>query len=69
MNCGCGKVISKERIEQLPETRVCAECSRVKPYRGFITATPRHKGIHVSIVRDEEAAKAMERYAKVRTRG
>jgi len=58
----CGNQIPEERLEILPETRVCVSCSTEPPYRGFVSTTPRHKGTELSITKDPEAAAQMDRY-------
>lgn len=33
--CRCGTIISQERLEILPNTYVCVNCSTERPYVGF----------------------------------
>lgn len=65
INCkACGETIPPERLEALPETKVCVKCSTEAPYRGFVNMTPRHKGTELSITKDPEAARLMEKYSR-----
>lgn len=51
MRCShCSKEIPPARLEILPETTTCVECSEVKPYRGIIQGSHEHKGYSLEIV-------------------
>ena len=51
MNCeNCNQEIPPARLEILPETRVCVNCSDTKPYRAILSGTPSHKGSEMQIV-------------------
>jgi hypothetical protein len=61
--CRCGNVISKERLEILPNTRVCPSCSREQPYVGAMVYDHKTAG-RLEFVRPEntEAVEALRRY-------
>ena len=64
MKCKCGKEIPEARLLILPETKVCVDCSSVKPYRGFISGTAKHKGNELIIVDgDDPGIDYMEEYS------
>lgn len=52
----CKKEIPAARLEALPETKVCVECSDVKPYRGIIQGSHEHKGYSLEILPADDPA-------------
>ena len=52
----CKKEIPAARIEALPETKTCVECSSVKPYRGIIQGSHEHKGYSLEILPADDPA-------------
>jgi len=49
----CSTVISAKRIEALPHTKVCIQCSDVKPLRGHMI-TPHKTGSHIQIISEQQ---------------
>lgn len=60
--CGaCEEVIPLERLEALPETRVCVNCSSERPYRALISGTAKNKGNELIIEKaDSDAIRLAE---------
>ncbi len=51
MNCSnCNQEIPPARLEILPETTVCVNCSTTVPYKALISGTAHHKGVEIQIV-------------------
>lgn len=48
MCASCREEIPAERLEILPETKVCVKCSSVKPYRAIINVSVKHKIVEVT---------------------
>jgi len=46
----CRETIPPERLEALPETKVCVKCSTVKPYRAVVNVSVKHKIVEVTPV-------------------
>lgn len=55
MNCTkCDQPISEERLEALPDTKVCVACSDVKKVKGLVDYAHKTGGHLVMLPDDEE---------------
>lgn len=63
MKCHCGNMISAERLEILPNTRVCVSCSKEQPYVGAMVFDHKTAG-RLEFVRPEnkEAVETLRRF-------
>lgn len=63
-NCHtCGKVIPAERLEALPDTLTCVDCSTVQKYKGFLVFGHKTGGETVLInPSDKEALRQAKRF-------
>lgn len=63
MKCKCGNEISRERLEILPNTRVCVGCSKEQPYVGAMVFDHKTAG-RLEFVRPEnkEAVETLKRF-------
>ena len=46
----CNKEIPPARLEILPETTTCVNCSTVEKRKAIIEMSPRHKSMEITIV-------------------
>lgn len=46
----CQEEILPARLEALPETKTCVNCSDVKPYRALISGSAKSKNFEVHII-------------------
>lgn len=71
MNCHCGAKIPEERLDVLPDTRVCVKCSK-EPKKLGVPAFGHKTGASVVVVdsRDTEGVRRLRnQYHRVRYRG
>jgi len=62
MICGCGSEIPAERLEILPDTQVCADCSTEQRRVGFLVYGHKTAGEVVMVDgADKEAVRQAER--------
>jgi len=55
MNCiKCKKAIPEARIQALPETKTCVQCSNVQPYRAIISGSYKHKMTETHIIKSDD---------------
>ena len=52
----CQEEIPPARLEALPETRTCVNCSDVKPYKAIISGSAKSKNFEVQIVKADDPA-------------
>ena len=50
----CQVEIPPARIEALPETRTCVNCSDVQPYKAIISGTTKNKQFEVQVVKADD---------------
>jgi hypothetical protein len=50
----CPNEIPPERLEALPETRTCVNCSDVQPYKAIISGTSKNKQFEVQVVKADD---------------
>ena len=52
MNCiSCYNEIPTERLDAIPNTKVCVKCSDEQPYRAVINVSAKHKIVDVTPVK------------------
>lgn len=63
-NCNvCGKPIPPERVEAIPDTLTCVDCSTVQKYKGFLVFGHKTGGETVLInPSDKEALRQAKRF-------
>lgn len=55
MQCiGCKETIPPARLEALPDTQTCVNCSDVKPYRAIISGSAKSKNFDVEVVKADD---------------
>lgn len=50
----CKKEIPAARLEALPDTTTCVNCSSERPYRALVSGTDHHKNFDIQIVKGDD---------------
>ncbi len=52
----CKQDIPPARLEVLPETQTCVNCSDVKPYKAIVSGSAKSKNFDVQVVKSDDPA-------------
>jgi len=50
MCINCGVEIPSARLEVIPETKTCVNCSEVQPYKAIVNGSAKNKNFEVQII-------------------